>query len=207
MRPGTRTVGIAALLASMALVAVCKAGEGTKEAPSVGKPAPPSAPSDGKEPKPPDQSHGTTAGTLAPEVALAAVNGWLDALRTKDAAKLRELTRLPLAYKSIGKKKLCEGVVKDGAGLDAMTTCFAKKETLFLEELKRGEDLAPKVVDPGHAPKSLMKLLDKSESEQTLVSGYINGDGVTYGLLLVVAPGDSGKAGVSTFALKASFPE
>jgi hypothetical protein len=52
-----------------------------------------------------------------------------------------------------------------------------------------------------------MKLLDKSESEQTLVSGYINGDGVTYGLLLVVAPGDSGKAGVSTFALKASFPE
>src|SRR5262249_10825080 len=146
---------------------------------------------------------------VAPDPAVVAVNDWLEALRTQDLGKLRDTTHLPLSYKSTGKKRLCEGGAKDAAALERLMKCFAKKEDLFLGELQWAADanFDPKVVDAKHASKELLKLLSKTERAQKLVEGFINGDGVTYGLLFAIAPGEAGKPGVSALALSAFFPE
>lgn len=200
------TGGFALLAAAVVMASVCDAAERSASAAAVSKSAVAEDAADLAVPQG-GQSPASSAIRVTPDVALTAANDFLAALKSKDGTKLRAATVLPFSYRSMGKKKLCEGVAKDDSSLDSLLRCFVNRETVFLGALQHGEDLVPKVVDAEHAPKSLLKLLDDAGREQTLVTGFINGDGVTYIILLPIAAKGAGKSGVSSMALKASFPE
>jgi hypothetical protein len=159
-----------------------------------------------KEPVAPPSTNAKPAKVSA-DRALAGAAAWLAGMKSRNVAKVRAASQIPIAYRSLGLKELCERVATSEKQLDDMIRCFIKKDTLFIGELKRCDDLNLKVVEAGRAPAKLSALLTKEEAEQTLVFGYINGDGVTYQLLLAMAPAKNGTAVVSTLLIWAEFLE
>jgi len=138
--------------------------------------------------------------------AVTVATDWLVALRKNDTGQLSRTTAFPFSYRSTGKRKFCEGAIKDQAGMAGLMKCFRTKEKLFIGELKHADDMQLTITDGRDASKSLLKLLDKKDQDGTLVSSFINGDGVTYTFLLVVSQNGTA-VGVSTFALEAEFLE
>lgn len=175
--PRARSLSVATFVllapALLATVAVCD----TKPRAPAGAPA--AAP-------------GKPDAVLTDAQAVAAASAWLDALKARDAGALARKTRFPFRFASTAKKPICEGVAADPSALGAMVTCLGQNDRLFLTELAAAGTPATKPVAAKGGPRWLAKLWPASEPGDRLVSTFINGDGVTFELVLVVADAAAG---------------
>ena len=88
---------------------------------------------------------------------------------------------------------MCDGTATDGAKLAALVECLKKRERSFLEELSHAGKLQLKAIETANVPPSLAKLVGPPSAGERLVGTFINGDGVTFELVLSVVTGE-GKA-------------
>jgi|GEM_PF-4712509 len=122
---------------------------------------------------------------------------WLDALKAKDFQKVFGQTRLPFTYRDTSPNKLCNGTAADVKQLTTMMSCLEKHVSLLFEELGQAEKLRLRVVTLREVPPSLLKVIETPNAGHRMVSTFINGDGITFELLLLIAPTDgNGAAGV-----------
>jgi hypothetical protein len=133
---------------------------------------------------------------------------WLSALKATDTANLSRTTTFPFTFRSMGRKSVCDGILKAPTDVAQFGKCFRTKEKLLLEELRYGEEqMKFQLVDVAAIPKALRAQVDGKTAAQSIVTTYVNGDGVTYIMFFVLQPGPGGGSLVSKFLLKASFPE
>lgn len=159
---------------------------------------------------PPPNADRAQAATTTPanegEAAVAVSKAWLEALKIKDRARLADGTRFPFTFTTTNKKKACDGSAADSAKLAGLVDCLAKREKMLMEELGRAEKLPLQVVAPAKVPAALDKLVGRPAGNERLVTTFINGDGITFELVLIVTPGEGkAKAGVRALLLNSEI--
>jgi hypothetical protein len=103
---------------------------------------------------------------------------------------------------------VCDGIVRTPSEVASFAKCLHTKEKLLLRELGYGEEeMRFQVVGEEAIPKPLRHALEGATSTRKIVETYVNGDGVTYIMFLVVSLDPGATTRVSRFLLKASFPE
>jgi hypothetical protein len=135
------------------------------------------------------------------EKAIAVARAWLEDLKANDKTKMGEHTKLPFLYATTNHMKMCDGTATNISKLDALVDCLQKREKIFVEELAHAGKLRLKVVEPTKVPPSLAKLVGAPGAGEQLVSTFINGDGVTFEIVLSIAA----REGTSSAAVRAVF--
>ncbi len=103
-------------------------------------------------------------------------------------------------FRTTNVKKSCEGTFSGRAVIATALACVKTSEKLLIEELSQVEDFTLKPVHVSAAPKELRRLLRSGIKNSTLMLGSLNGDGVTFEILLVV-----GRGGVIAFSYNVEF--
>ena len=143
----------------------------------------------------------TAEQAIGAEQAIAAARAWLDDLKAKDKAKIAEKTRLPFTYATANQKKRCDGTAEDASKLAALVECLEKREKIFIDELSHAGKLRLKAIEGAKVPPSLAKLVGAPSAGERLVSTFIDGDGITFELVLSVVASE----GKSSAAVRAVF--
>jgi len=149
----------------------------------------------------PHRPTGAAESAVGSDQAVAAARAWLDDLKAKDKAKIAGRTRLPFKFATTNRKKSCDRIAVDETKLAALIDCIEKREKLFVEELGQAGKLTLKAVEPGKIPPSLAALVGTPAAGERLVSTFINGDGISFELVLSAVAGD----GSSSIAIRALF--
>ena len=134
--------------------------------------------------------------TLSLGVATSTVGAWLNALKTRDMPKLVEKTQFPFTYRTTNREPVCEGTTANARMLESTVDCLIRRDKRFIEELAHAENFGVKALDPAQPPPWAAKLLGPPASGDRLVSAFVNGDGMTFEFVLVVAPGATGSGAV-----------
>ena len=83
-----------------------------------------------------------------------------------------------------------------------MVDCLGRRDRLFLEELAQAGVMGLKVIEAAQTPAWAAKYVPKPpDIGQRAVSAFINGDGITYGLVSIVVPVASGSGAVKTLLI------
>lgn len=135
------------------------------------------------------------------EQAIAAARAWLDDLKANDRTQIKEHTNLPFLYVTTSRKKVCDGTATDVAKLTSLIDCLTKRDKIFVEELAQAGKLRLKNVEPAQIPPSLAKVVGKPAARERLVSTFINGDGITFEIVLAIAV----REGTSSAGVRAVF--
>jgi hypothetical protein len=136
-----------------------------------------------------------------PEPAIAAARTWLDDLKTNDKQTIGGHTTLPFLYVTTSRGKRCEGMVSDAANLVALVDCLQKREKLLVNELAGAGRLRLEAIAAPKVPQSLKKLVATPAADERLVSTFINGDGITFEIVLSTAV----REGTVSFGVRAIF--
>ncbi len=139
--------------------------------------------------------------------ATETVRLWLRALHDGNAETLESLTAIPFVYREGWPKKQCSRVAKDADAIRKWFDCARKKEDHIIEELRWEKD------DPNHvhlvlgldAAGKKLRALAKGSAGKTWVNGFINGDGVSYGLLFALDGDDAKGWRIAAMFIEASF--
>jgi len=132
---------------------------------------------------------------------------WLQALRDGKVDRLLSVTRLPFAYYEAWPNKQCAQVAKDEKAFGKWYKCIRGEEDLLIAELmveKEDPDhihLTPGLGETG----DLRKLVKVVTGKETWVSGFINGDGVTYSFLFALAGNEAKGLRVVALVMDTSF--
>jgi hypothetical protein len=135
---------------------------------------------------------------------LAVGRRWLQALKARDQASLAQQTAFPFAWKSTSHTRLCDGSAADAKELRAIVDCLGRKDDLLMDELAKADQLEVKPFELRRIPPRLRKILPKPEPGQRFVYSFINGGGVTFEFVLVVASVGE-RLGVTGFFLTREF--
>jgi len=126
-----------------------------------------------------------------------AVRDWLAAFKAADADKLAITSTTPFVFSTDYQRKKCDATAKDSAKLQKLFRCLFVDERTFIGELAAVEPvLAPPSSDSTSLvekkPSALKKLIGKlgMADGQTLVDGFLNGDGITFTFVFAVRPID-----------------
>jgi ketosteroid isomerase-like protein len=143
--------------------------------------------------------------TPAAQVALA----WLAALAAKDLRKLSDVSTVPFTFVTDYKREKCDGVANDEKARRKIFRCLVSDEKILIDELQY---MQQNTVIQGAEPKGAQAIKDVlpklrglvnslgTAEGQSLVGGYLNGDGIVFEFLFAVRPAD-GKLRVSGLAL------
>jgi len=129
---------------------------------------------------------------------------WLHALSSTDLQKLGALTSLPFSFRTTNKIKDCDRTVRDPALLREFTVCLDKHEDLLMKELRRNDSLKLEIVVRKQASSALQPLLVDLKADEMLVTTFIDGDGVTFRIAIVLGAGAEGPR-VRVLATNAEF--
>lgn len=144
-----------------------------------------------------------------PSPPAQAVRAWLAALATKDPRKLAEASTLPFTFATDYKRKKCEGTANDEKARLKIFRCLFADEKILVGELKyMDQNTVIEGAEPEGAeaikdiPPRLRDLVKKlgAADGQSLVLGYLNGDGIVFEFLFAVRPA-AGRLKVSGLAL------
>ncbi|MSP60691.1 MAG: hypothetical protein EXR72_10190 [Myxococcales bacterium] len=131
------------------------------------------------------------------EEARAGARAWLSGLRDQRADKLNSSTSFPFAVDGIGPVagpdvRKCKAMVgaKNAAAYPALLKClFADKVLMDTLPMDLGSMVQWKVIEIGDLPPAFGKKKEKLTplmTDHALVQAEMNGDGMTYTLILVV---------------------
>ena len=135
--------------------------------------------------------------------AFSVALGWVNAIKRNDVAGVLEATSLPFVHRSTGLKPKCERSTKTREDLTRWVECVQNSNDLLLSELGAGDDVRIEP-DRGPTPKAFKKL-EKGLPDGQWTMGYLNGDGVTFTLRLLIVKGSDGVSRVAAFLVKAFF--
>jgi hypothetical protein len=138
--------------------------------------------------------------------AIAAAKRWLVALKNRDLTHLAPETAFPFSLRSTLKAVvMCEGIAPDARRLDAMVDCLSQHHGLLFRELANAGEFDFKVVGSAlELPAALRRLVGKVGNNEQLLMLGINGDGITYELVLIRSSA-AGARGIKAFLLNAEI--
>jgi hypothetical protein len=137
---------------------------------------------------------------ISPNEVVAVGRRWFEGLKAKNPAQVAAETVYPFTFGSTSRKKRCEGVADDEKKLEAIVGCVIKRDKLLMGEMKYAEKIDVKAIEANDVPVEFRKLVGKVGEGDRLATWFINGDGVSFGFLLVIG-GEQGRAGVKTFLM------
>ncbi|HTQ04172.1 MAG TPA: hypothetical protein VMI54_09955 [Polyangiaceae bacterium] len=129
---------------------------------------------------------------------------WLKALGAGDIDELSNSTVFPFSFRTTDKTKECEGAIASESGLREFVPCLRKQRKSLMKELGYAESSKVDVVERMDAASSLRPLLSDLRADEVLVTGFINGDGVSFGFGVVLMRSSRGLR-VRSFALDEDF--
>jgi hypothetical protein len=123
--------------------------------------------------------------TVAPAPVQAA-QAWLLGLGARSAARLEKVSAFPLAIASTETRRRCGREVPNVQALPATLKCLREREPPLFRGLNRPGGASPLEIIPPSAVDSpdLRALVGKLRPGDTLVRGYVDGDGVSYEIVL-----------------------
>ena len=128
-----------------------------------------------------------------------AAQKWLAALGRHDVETVARLTSFPLRYRTVGLRRDCVTDSRDAAGLKRWMQCLRKAKSQITGEIAAGAR-----IEYSTRPD---RELDKASQGLTggeWVPASLDGDGVTLGFRLLVAPASEGAGAVKAFVVAAS---
>jgi hypothetical protein len=123
--------------------------------------------------------------------AETAARMWLGSLARNSETGLRQVTQFPFQFVASSAGAKCNKTADDVKAFAGLVRCLEKNETVFLKELRDAGELRIKTIDRGKIPPQLADLVGKVAPREQIVSTFINGDGVTFEMVMLVASGDA----------------
>jgi len=124
------------------------------------------------------------------ESALAAARAWLEELAAGDDTQLAAKSKVPFTFGTTARQKKCDRTAANEGALASLFKCIREQEATFVGELRSAGKLKVRVVNHAHVPRKLAKLV-KGHGRQ-LVSTFVNGDGISFDVVLAVSPAEAG---------------
>lgn len=128
----------------------------------------------------------------------AGAERWMRALATKDARGLGNESIFPLTIRTTPQGTRCGSTVRDKTALAKWLDCFRQERKLLFDELaaEPGVNIEfPQCVNPkpSAASKRLQRTAHSISPDGNWVYGYLNGDGVTFGFMLLTREQQNGR--------------
>jgi hypothetical protein len=134
--------------------------------------------------------HSSAVSTAKPTAAAgdprAKAAEWLRALAANDARILEVGTSFPFSFRTTNQVKECERSVPATTELRDFLDCLGKHESMLMKELGYARSLELEIVERKEASAALQPLLADLNGDETLLTTYINGDGATYSIAVVL---------------------
>jgi len=129
------------------------------------------------------------------QLPLDVARGWFAALQGGNAGAAAAYGVFPFTF-WINKPSPCRLVAQDSSSLKVLIGCILTSESILTQELREAESFPLALNDLKHLESSVKKVLGETAPNATFVSTYINGDGITYEIVIVLASGAEGQLGV-----------
>lgn len=171
----SRCIWLGTVTCTIALISDALVGCGAAQrSPSAAAPAFPSA----HEERKPDVL------VEAKDSDLQHAKDFLVALRSGDSTSLHRVSCTQFFYRTTAKADTCPSRVDTPEAFDQLIACV-RADPILRGELADAEAVASNAVEIRELPNWTAPLMEKESGSFTAVSSFINGDGVTYGFVLL----------------------